>query len=267
MTSTTPTSAKAWAPDQISDLDIDAALPDLFLVKMTTKAGEVDGDEPSVRVPYVSADPVAATVAEGQPITPTDAARDEVVISTHKSAVLSIVSNELIRQPGAQERLTKSMERAVVSKVNTDFVAALATASADFVDGGVLGENLDALSDAIADIAANGGDASHIVMPSSAWKSLSKVKSSTGSAVPLLGTGSGTEGFARSIFGVPVVLAANATAVYVTSKSDLLSAYGRVSVAVSEDAYFGSDSTGLRATLRFGVAAARPERHAVIALA
>ena len=34
--------------------------------------------------------------------------------------------------------------------------------------------------------------------------------------------------------------------------SAVLSAYGQVQVAVSEDAYFTSDSVGVRATWRFG---------------
>jgi HK97 family phage major capsid protein len=262
------TGTASWSPDHIADLDLDTVIPDSLLVVATTKAGEIEGDEPFVRVPFVGADPTAATVAEGAAITPSDATLSEVAFQTTKTAVLSKISNELVRAPGAQARIIKSLQRSVQAKVNADFVDALDAASTGFVNAGTLGTDLDEFSDAIADVESNGGEASHIIMPSSAWKTLSKVKSGTASNVPLLGVGdASTEGVTRSIFGLPVLLNSAAGAIYVVSKADMVSAYSVLRVAVSTDAYFGEDSTGLRADLRFGVAPARPNRHAKIALA
>lgn len=265
---TAMTGTAAWSPDKVADLDLDAVLPDSLLIECTTKAGEVEGDEPFIRVPFVGADPTASVVAEGAAITPADATLDEVAFQTVKVATLSKVSNELIRIPGNQARLIKSLQRAVLGKVNADFVDALDAASTGFVNAGILGADLDEFSDAIADVESNGGEVSHFIMPSSAWKTLSKIKAATGSNVPILGVGDASaDGVRRSIFGVPVRLSSAAGAIYAVSREDLVSAYSTLRVAVSEHAYFGEDATGLRSDLRFGVAPARPNRHAKIALA
>lgn len=268
----TSSSNPSWNPDSIATLDLDDALPESLLILTTTKAGEVEGDEPFIRVPFVGADPAAAVVAEGASITPADATPDEVAFQTQAVKVLSKISNELARQPGATSRILKSLQRSVRSKADAEFVAALATASTGFVDGGTFTAgttaNLDTFSDSIADVEANGGEASHVIMPASAWKAVSKLKTATGSNLPILGVGDASaDGVKRSIFGLQVLLNATATAIYVVSKADLVSAYSPLRVAVSEDFYFGDDSLGLRADLRFGVAPARPNRQAVITLA
>jgi HK97 family phage major capsid protein len=249
---------QSWAADEISEIDLDRAIPDSFLVKFTTYAGTVEGDTPKVRVPFIGADPTASTVAEAAAIPLSEVTLDELVISTAKSAVLTKISNELARQRGAQKRIVDSLRRSLVSKVNSDYVAALITASTGFVDGGELGGNLDVFSDAFADLEANGGEATHIVMPSSAWKIIAKLKTGTGSNQTLL--------TAREILGVPVFLHAGADAIYITSKDDLGAAWSPLRVAKSEDRYFDEDSVGLRGDVRFGVKPARPNRHAKIAL-
>lgn len=265
---TAMTGTPAWSPDKVADLPLDAVLPDSLLIECTTKAGEVEGDEPFIRVPFVGADPTAAVVAEGTPIAPADADLDEVAFQTVKVATLSKVSNELVRIPGNQARLIASLQRAVLGKVNAEFVDALDLASTGFVDAGTLSTDLDEFSDAIADVEANGGEVSHFIMPASAWKTLAKIKSATGSNMPILGVGDASgDGVRRSIFGVPVRLNSAAGAIYAVSREDLVSAYSSLRVAVSEHAYFGEDATGLRSDLRFGVAPARPNRHAKIALA
>lgn len=268
MPAVTSATVQGWSPDKTVDLSLDAIIPDSLLVIATTKAGDIEGDEPFVRVPFVGADPTAATVNEGAAITPSDPTLSEVEFQTVKTAVLSKVSNELIRQSGASTRILASLQRAVQAKVNTDFVNALDAASTGFVNAGVLGSDLDEFSDAIADIESNGGSASHIILPASAWKTLAKIKAGTGSNSPLLGVGdSSVDGVRRSIFGVPVLLNSAADAIYVVSREDLVSAYSPLRTALSEHAYFGEDSVGLRADLRFGVAPARANRHAKIALA
>ena len=50
----------------------------------------------------------------------------------------------------------------------------------------VMEKGLDVFSDALADIEGAGGDASHILMPSSAWKALAALKTGTGSCLPFM---------------------------------------------------------------------------------
>lgn len=266
MTLTTPTSAEAWRPDHVAYVQVDG-LPNLLLPEVSTIAGNVEGDAVAVRIPYVETDGASAIVAEGAPIAETEPDLSEIVVMTRKVATLTKVSTEQFRQPEARVRLLESLQRSVVRKANAEFVAAVDALSGDFVDGGALGTNLDSLSDAIAEVEANDGAASHIIMPASAWQTLSKIKTGTDSNMPLLGTGANsTEGVRRSVLGIPVHLSAAATSVFVLSKADLLAASGEIAVATSEDAFFASDAMGLRATLRFGIAPSRANRHAVIAL-
>jgi HK97 family phage major capsid protein len=257
MTSTTA-AGQGWAPNVVSTIPLDDALPDSFLVLHTTFAGTVEGDAPTVRVPFVGADPTASTVAEAATIPLSDVTLDELVISTKKSAVLTKLSNELAAQAGAKERIALSLQRALTKKANADYVASLIEESDGFVDAGELGNNLDAFVDALADIEANGGEATHIVMNADAWKTISKIKVATGSNQALVA--------AREILGIPVALHASADAIYVTSKADLGSAYSPLRIMASLDRYMDEDALGYRGTVRFGVKPARPNRHAKITL-
>ncbi len=269
MTATTTTSAAAWRPDETNvSLNLDGALPEAFVTLMTTLAGSVEGDARTVRVPFVGADPAASVVAEGAAIAETDGTLSEVEIQTAKVAVLSVISNEQWASPGAAVRLPLSLQRAVTAKANAEFVAALNALT--FTSGGTVAgaTDLDVFSDALADIEGAGGDASHILMPSSAWKALAALKTGTGSNLPILGVGDlATEKVRRSIMGVPVHLHNAATSVYVISKSDLVSASSPLRVDTSDDYAFNRDAKALRATLRFGIAPAHLDQHIEIGLA
>lgn len=269
-----------WNPDKVSEIDIEQAMPELHLVSMTTKADEIEGDAPAVRVPFVSVDPAASVVAEGATIAPTDPTLAEVTITTEKTAVLVKVSREMISQQNARGRFLESVQRGVRAKSNADFMASLATASVSFVDGGALGsENLDALADLLTDMVGNGASPSHIVMRSADWKAVSAIKTSTGSNVPLVGigdtAGSADAPLVRRLFGVPVVVTNDLPAgdnagtpapnsIVVVSPPDLVSAYGSLMVAASEDLYFDSDSLAIRATLRYGIKQSRNTRAGVL---
>jgi len=264
----TSTSAVAWRADEINvSLDLDKALPDSFVNLMTTLAGDVEGDARKVRVPFVGADPDAAVVAEGAAIDETNGTLSEVEITTRKVAVLSTISNEQWTAPGVSARIPASLQRAVTAKANAEFVAAINALT--FTAGGTVAgaTDLDVFSDALADIEGAGGDASHILMPSSAWKALAALKTGTGSNLPILGTGDlSAEKVRRSIMGVPVYLHNAATSVYVVSKSDLVSASSPLRVDRSSDYAFNRDAQALRAVLRFGIAPAHLDQHVEIGL-
>jgi hypothetical protein len=58
----TPNSAAAWRPDHFSFAPTDV-VPDALILQCTTRAGDIEGDAPSVRVAFVD-DDVAQISAE-----------------------------------------------------------------------------------------------------------------------------------------------------------------------------------------------------------
>lgn len=98
-------------------------IPDALILQVTTVAGEVEGDEPAVRVAYVQADPTAGFVPEGTDIDPADADLAEVIVQTGKVAVLSKLSNEASKSAEASRLISDSMSRAVIVKANTAFLS------------------------------------------------------------------------------------------------------------------------------------------------
>lgn len=259
------TGVPAHAPDHIGEIALDA-VPGLLITEAATYAGAVEGDAPSVRVPYV-VDGSAAVVAEGNAIPDSEPEPAEVVVKTSKVAALAVVSRELYLQNGAAGRFATSLQRSVVNKGNAGFVGSLKTASAEFHDGGTLsGSDLDALGAAVTDVEANGGQASHMFCSAGTWNTLAAIKQATDSAMPLVGVGNVSEAPERRLFGCKVVVsnAMDDASIYVVSKADLVAAYSPIALAVSHDAYFSTDSVGLRATFRQGIEPARGDRHALV---
>lgn len=95
----------------------------------------------------------------------------------------------------------------------------------------------------------------------------SKLKTATGSAQSLVGAG--TDAPERQLLSVLVTVDRDVTAgsLVVLDKSAVLSAYGNLLVARSEDFYFSSDSVAIRATWRFGAVVADAARVVTIDVA
>lgn len=269
-TETTTTSAKAWSPD-ISVFAPDEAVPDALILETSIVAGEVEGDEPSVRVAYVD-DAAAEFVAEGNEIPEADPALAETLVFTGKVSQLVRLSREQWSQAGAADLLSESVARAVTNRANQAYIAQAAPTSpavtppagllnvAGVVDGGAIAADLDALADAMATIEGNGGTATHIIASPSAWGSLRKFKTASGAATSLLGAG--TADVERRLLGVTVLTtpAVPAGGLLLVDRTAVVSAVGPVRVATSEHAYFSSDSIALRCTWRFGANLVRPDR-------
>ncbi|WP_062526053.1 phage major capsid protein [Demequina rhizosphaerae] len=246
-------------------------VPDALIYELTTVAGAIEGDTPQIRVPYVSADPTTAFVAEGADITASDPTLDEVLVSSNKIAVLTKVSNESNRYDTAAELIADSMARAVMVKANGALLTSAASptgllSTSGIVDGGTLGTDLDIIVDAITSIEANGGEASHITIDPASWGLINKIKAGTDSNTPLIGAPADqTE---RRLFGLPVVVTASMTAgnILVSDKREIVSAVGPLYLAASPDVYFASDSVARRVTWRIGWNVVRPNRLAKIAV-
>lgn len=269
VTSTTGNSAKAWAPNVVSTFNPDDVVPTALIRTCAVEAGRVDGDAPSLLVPYIRTDPAADFADEGAEITQTQAEFDQVEVSTYKVSVLTQVSAELTMQAGASTRLAQSMQRSVTAKADAAFLAN-ATAPTGLLNltgtstggdiGGTGGDNLDALYDGIATIEADGGTATQLIVNPTDWATLAKLKEATGSNRSLLGDAHAAP--ERTLAGIPVIAHASMTAgsALLIDRSEIVAAVGEVRLARSEHAAFSSDSVMVRATWRIGWDAVRPER-------
>lgn len=269
-TETTATSAKAWAPD-IRFVPAQDAVPDALILATSTVAGNIEGDAPSVRVPYVD-DAAATFVAEGANIPEADPALSEVTVYTGKVSQLVRLSREQWAQEDAETLLSESVARAVTTAANAAYISQAAPTSpavtppagllniAGTVNGGAIATSLDKLVEAFATIEANGGQPTHIIASPLAWANLLKFKTATGSALGILGAG--TQAAEKLLLGVPVhtTAAVPTNQLLVVDQSAIVSAVGDVQVAQSEHFYFGSDSIALRCTWRFGANLVKPNR-------
>lgn len=269
-TETTSTSSKAWSPD-LTTFVASEVIPDALVLQASTVAGRIEGDEPVLRVAYVN-DDTADFVAEGDEIDESDPVLSEVTVATGKVAQLVRLSREQYVQSNAATMLSDSVRRAVIKRADQAFINQAAPVSpavtppagllnvTGITAGGAVDGDLDGLVDIIAGIAAAGGSASHILLSPTAWASMRKFKTGTGSAQSLLGAG--TTDATTSLLGVPVLVSNALTGSngLVIDKSAVVSAVGDVQVATSSDVYFASDSVGLRCTFRFGATIVRPDR-------
>lgn len=265
MVHTTPGAAEGWRPNQVSSFNADDMLGTALIVQTATLAGNVEGDAPQVLVPYVSSDPNAGFVEEGTEITFGGGQLDQVAISTHKIASLSMVSRELVAQKGAAERIAQSMRRAVTANADQAYlnnpsaptglfqIAGIATA-------GALGTDLFSAYDAVATIEADGGQATHLLMNPTDWGTLSKLPVADGSNQSLLANIH--DAAQRSLAGVPVIVhsAVPAGQALMLDSSEVVAAYATLDLARSDDAYFEYDAVGIRATWRIGWEIVRPAR-------
>ena len=267
---TTLTSSKAWAPDQNVFNPADA-VPDALILAHSNVAGVIDGDQPVLRVAYVTDDDASVTV-EGIAIDEADPAMSETLIYSAKITQLIRLSNEQYRQAGTAQELSQSVQRALIKKADSLFLAQAApTAPAvapvagllnvsGIENGGAVDTSLDALIDLVALLESNGATPSGMILDPLAWASLRKLKTGTSSEVGILGAG--TNDALRLLLDLPVTVsnAMSANAGIVVDRNAVVSAVGPVLVKADESVYFNSDSVALRATWRIGHNIVRPER-------
>jgi len=268
---TTSTSAVAWSPD-LQFFTAGDVVPDALILQTSTVAGAVEGDRPSVRVPYVD-DAEAGFVAEGADIDVAEPDLNEVVVYTGKVSQLVKLSREQYHQEGADGLLSESVARAVTKAANVAYLAQPApTSPATTPPAGIAAitgvvpaaadvtGDLDVLVDLLATLQANGAQPSHILLSPTAWARLRKMKIGDDFNASLLGAG--TEDAAQRLLGIPaIVTPALATGKgLVLDKTAIMSAVGDLAVATSEHFYFGSDNVALRCTWRFGQNLVKPNR-------
>lgn len=267
---TIKTSNEAWAPN-LSVIPAADALPEALILNHSSVLGAIEGDQPSMRVGYVSEGSAvftaeAATIAESNPTL------SEAVVWTGKLAQLAAISREQFEQQQAANQLAMSLSRSLISAADKAFLSQAAPTSPATappagianVSGleslGTVQGSLDALIDGIAELEDNGAVPSAIIVSPTAWATLSKMKTASGSNVTLLGAG--IEAGSRQILGIPVVVTGKLTGSngLVIDRSAIVSAVSPLEVAVSEHHLFDADSIAVRGIWRIGWTVVRPSR-------
>lgn len=276
-TVTTTGSPKAWGLDVLG-VKPDQVIPEALILHITSKAGFVEGDSPAVRVPAIRIDPdEIGFVPEGNNIPEADPELAELVLHTGKIAHLIKVSREQVAQPEALTTIINGQKRALIAKADYALLQTPAPVApamyppagllAHAQDAGPIGDNLDALIDAETLVSSlPGGAATHVLASPESYAYARKLKKGTGSNENLLGAG--TESGPKTVLGLPALItsAMPDNKIAVLDKGQILSAYGDVLVARSDEFYFNSDNVALRATFRFGVGVLDPQAIQVLTL-
>ena len=277
-TISTLTASQVWRPDQ-NVFNPAEAVPEALILSHSNVSGIIEGDQPALRVAYLS-DDTAQFTAEGTEIPESDPALDEVLVHTAKITQLVRLSQEQYRQTGTATELSTSVQRAIINKANEAFLTQPAptggktappaglTKLAGIVSGAApISADLDPLVDLVAQLESNGATPTGIIVDPLAWAALRKIKTATGAATALLGAG--TNDSVKMLLDIPVTVSNALTAHtgLIIDSSAIASAVGPVRVATDESIYFTSDSVALRATWRIGWNAVRADRIGTFTLA
>jgi HK97 family phage major capsid protein len=268
----TPTSAFPWRPD-VSVFHAADVVPEALILQCSTVSGAIEGDAPSVRVAYVDDDD-ALFVAEATAIPEASPDLAEVQVFTGKISQLVRISREQYfnHHEGTPEQLSLSVRRAVVKKADQAFIAQAAPTPPavqpaagllnvdGIVDGGEVSLSLDALVDLQAQLQANGGNPTHVIVDPLGWAALRKLKVDDASNQSLIGAG--TTDAVPMLLSLPVLVNSNVPAYtgLIVDKAAVVSAVGEVMVSTTLDRYFETDDVGLKATWRIGQNIVRPDR-------
>jgi HK97 family phage major capsid protein len=202
----------------------------------------------------------AATIAESTPTL------SEVTVFTGKVAQSVRLSAEQYGRVDAASLLTDIVRRAVTNSTHTAHLSQVAPTGpavtaparlwnvAGITKGGAVATTLDRIVDARMSIAVAGGNATHIIAsPAAGVGVVVQAEDGDGFRLSIIGR-SAADPLTGQLLGIPVLVtsAMKAGSLIVIDRWAVVSAVGPVVVAVSDQAYFASDSIGLRCTFRFG---------------
>ncbi|WP_336633032.1 MULTISPECIES: phage major capsid protein [unclassified Microbacterium] len=263
---TTTDDVKGISPDAISTL---ITLP----VERQSVAAQVATVIPTnatrTHIPLVTADPSAAWVAEGAEITASDPTLDDVIVTPAKIAGLTIITNELAADtsPAAAGIVGDGLSRDIARKIDSAFFGSKGASpvqpagledlvGVSAVDAGADWANLDPFAAALANAEGFGLAVDSFVANPADALILATLKESTTSQRPLL-TPDPTQPSKRLIQGVPLFVSSAVTPGTVWGIPKVRAILVRrndVDLAVDRSAYFTSDRTAIRATMRVSFA-------------
>ncbi|MBZ4622126.1 phage major capsid protein [Mycobacterium avium subsp. hominissuis] len=262
---TTPTTAAAWSPD-VYEFAPQDVLPQALILTTSFVAGDIDGDQPSLHVGFVTDQLDADYVAEGTEIPDSAPGLDEVEIKTKKISRLVNLSSEQYNQEQTASSVAASVARDLTAKADASYLGENADPligllhAADVIDGGPVTDSLDALVDLVAELENNGSTPSAIILDPLSWAAARKLKVGTDYNAALLGAG--TNDAQPMLLSLPIFRSRfiPAGSGIVVDKTAIASAVGPVKIATSEHALFSSDAVQVRATWRIGWKLVRPTR-------
>ncbi|MGF6823997.1 HK97 family phage major capsid protein [Microbacterium sp. ZKA21] len=261
-TFTTTTNVKGISPDVISQLLVLPVEAASIAIQASTL---IPTDATRTHIPLVTGDPSAAWVAEGAEIGESDPSIDDVVAVPAKIAGLSIITNELAADtsPQAAQIVGDGLARDIAKKIDLAFFG---SKGADTVKPAGLEDltgvtdvvapaawaNLDPFAEAIYNAEGLGLDVNTFVANPADALILAQLKAATGSNLPLLGADPANP-TKRTLQGVRLLVSEGVTAGTVWGIPKVRSIIVRrndVDLQTDKSAYFTSDRTAIRATMR-----------------
>ncbi|WP_166501660.1 phage major capsid protein [Rhodococcus erythropolis] len=254
-------------PDQVNALLIQ---PLQNLAIATRVSTVVNVGTHGLRLPSVLEDPSAGWVAEGAEIPVSESDLGEIEVVPSKLAGLVVISNELAADssPAALQVVGDGLVRDIQTKLDTAYFGNLAAPAAKglasitttTINAGAAWTNTDPFAEAIAAAETKGVVITNFVANPADALLLAKVKKQTGSNEPLLGLDA-TAPTARTIRGVPLLVspAVLAGTVWAIPQSrSFVAIRNDTSVTTDASAFYTSDRTAIRATMRVGFGFPQP---------
>lgn len=263
ITSASATTTGAFLPDGNLGAAIIRPVQKLSVAFDPRVATPVSTPAHTFRIPVVDSDSSASWLDEMDDVTVGDPVLDEVAVTPSKVGCMTLVSSEFAHDAGSvgSQALGQSLGRALAQQIDEAFFASetakgpkgLLSCGAPRVETGGW-TDLDPIADAIASVRAGGGNPTVLVVDPAIAKTLSKLKTGTGSNQPLLGVDATNAG-AQTVLGLPMVVVPtlspayswvlDASAIYTVLNTD-------VNLVVDSSYAFGKDALALRATARVG---------------
>lgn len=267
-TLTTSTGATGFQPRDAGPLVVQPTLAASVFAQIATR--QVTASH-TYRIPIVVTDPVAAWVAEGAEIVPSDPTLQELIVTPSKVAGLTIISRELAddSDPTVATVVGEGLSRDIASRIDQAAFAGLAAPAAPglttlsgvqtYVNAGAFG-NLDFAAQAQSLLEQVGATCTAFVTSPATALALSTVKTATGYNTPLLGADP-TAATSRSILGVPLYVsrfvaagtlwAVDGSRVWVVMRED-------ATIEADRSVFFTSDRVAVRAVCRVGLGFPHP---------
>lgn len=265
---TTVTGSPLLGPEEVGPLLIEPVVTGSVAAQVSTV---VRTGAPSYRIPYITVDPTAQWVAEGDEIPPSDATLNEVHVIPSKLAGLSVISSELAADssPQAAQTVGDGLARDIARRMDQAFFGAL-SAPAQAGLGSLSGiqtytnaaafTNLDFAAQAISKVQGAFANVDRFIAAPDVALSLATVKALSGGAQPVLGMDA-TSATSRRILGVEMTVSP-----YVAAGTLWALDSSRVFVVIRTDAtveadtspFFTSDRVAVRAIMRVGFGFPQP---------
>lgn len=279
----TATVKQGFAPDQISWLSTDFFFQDekpLLLRASTIVSTDLEGDRPSVLVPWIDTDDDIPFVAEGEEIDISDLGTSQTEVRTGKLAKMVVMSRELARQDSVPDQYLKTANHSMITAANTFFLNHKEDPAQPNFSVGLLEDpkvipislpkittNFDPLAQAIATSQLAGGRPDLLVINPATWAALQTIKTADSSSTPILGLG--TDEVERRLMGLEVRTdqAMPINKILVIDPSSIVGVCGPIEAASDASRYFERDSVAVRTVWRIGWKVMHTQRNVTVDVA